>query len=107
MRKLFSALAIGLASLLVIGGDAVLTGGASANTVSVPQAVPLTVAAAPSLLTDPILSPDAARLSAMAGAAVLATQENAETAEDAAVNNGDLSAKSASKTAETEAKTEE
>ena len=107
MRKLFSALAIGLASLLVIGGDAVLTGGASANTVSVPQAIPLTVAAAPSLLTDPILSPDAARLSAMAGAAVLATQENAETAEDAAVNNGDLSAKSASKTAETEAKTEE
>ena len=43
----------------------------------------------------------------MAGAAVLATQENAETAEDAAVNNGDLSAKSAYKPAETEAKTAE
>ncbi len=92
MRRLLSAAAIALASLLVIGGDAVLSGGASAHTVDVSQAIPVT-AAAPSLLSDTAFSPDAARLSALAGAAVLATQQNAETAEDAAVNNSDLPAK--------------
>ena len=104
MKRLFSALAIALASLLVIGGDAVLSGGASAHTVDVSQAIPLTVAAAPSLLSDTAFSPDAARLSALAGAAVLATQENAETAEDAAVNNSDLPVKTAAQSA---AKTDE
>lgn len=99
MKRLFSALAVALASLLVIGGDAVLSGGASAHTVDVSQAIPLTVAAAPSLLSDTAFSPDAARLSAMAGAAVLATQENAETAEDAAVNNSDLPVKTAAQSA--------
>lgn len=92
MRRLLSAAAIALASLLVIGGDAVLSGGASAHTVDVSQAIPVT-AAAPSLLADPLPAPDAARLSALSGAAVLATQQNAETAEDAAVNNSDLPAK--------------
>ena len=92
-------MAVALASLLVIGGDAVLSGGASAHTVDVSQAIPLTVAAAPSLLSDTAFSPDAARLSAMAGAAVLATQENAETAEDAAVNNSDLPVKTAAQSA--------
>lgn len=104
MKRLFSALAVALASLLVIGGDAVLSGGASAHTVDVSQAIPLTVAAAPSLLSDTAFSPDAARLSALAGAAVLATQENAETAEDAAVNNSDLPVKTAAQSA---AKTDE
>ena len=99
MKRLFSALAVALASLLVIGGDAVLSGGASAHTVDVSQAIPLTVAAAPSLLSDTAFSPDAARLSALAGAAVLATQENAETAEDAAVNNSDLPVKTAAQSA--------
>ena len=114
MRRLLSAAAIALASLLVIGGDAVLSGGASAHTVDVSQAVPVT-AAAPSLLADPLPAPDAARLSALSGAAVLATQQNAETAEDAAVNNSDLPAKTeetaddtaeAKAVAETEAKAE-
>ncbi len=92
MRRLLSAAAVALAAVLVIGGDAVLSGGASAHTVDVSQAIPVT-AAAPSLLTDPLPAPDAARLSALSGAAVLATQQNAETAEDAAVNNSDLPAK--------------
>ena len=114
MRRLLSAAAIALASLLVIGGDAVLSGGASAHTVDVSQAIPVT-AAAPSLLADPLPAPDAARLSALSGAAVLATQQNAETAEDAAVNNSDLPAKTeetaddtaeAKAVAETEAKAE-
>lgn len=89
MKRLFSAIAISLASLLVIGGDAVLSGGASAHAVNVPQAVPVTTAAMPSLLSDSLPTPDAARLSGVAGAMVLATQPDAETAEDAAVNNGD------------------
>ena len=114
MRRLLSAAAIALASLLVIGGDAVLSGGASAHTVDVSQAIPVT-AAAPSLLADPLPAPDAARLSALSGAAVLATQQNAETAEDAAVNKSDLPAKTeetaddtaeAKAVAETEAKAE-
>ncbi len=114
MRRLLSAAAIALASLLVIGGDAVLSGGASAHTVGVSQAIPVT-AAAPSLLADPLPAPDAARLSALSGAAVLATQQNAETAEDAAVNNSDLPAKTeetaddtaeAKAVAETETKSE-
>ena len=44
MKRLFSALAVVLASLLVVGGDAVLSGGASAHAVSAPQAIPVTLA---------------------------------------------------------------
>ena len=43
MKRLFSALAVVLASLLVVGGDAVLSGGASAHAVSAPQAIPVTL----------------------------------------------------------------
>ena len=93
MKRLFSALAVVLASLLVVGGDAALSGGASAHDIEVPQAIPVTLASVPSLLSDPLVTPDAARLSLLAGAAVPATAQNAETAEDAAMNNSDLSAK--------------
>ena len=84
MKRLFSALAVVLASLLVVGGDAVLSGGASAHAVSAPQAIPVTLASVPSPLSVPLVTPDAARLSLLAGAAVPATAQNAETAEDAA-----------------------
>ena len=86
-------MAVVLASLLVVGGDAALSGGASAHDIEVPQAIPVTLASVPSLLSDPLVTPDAARLSLLAGAAVPATAQNAETAEDAAMNNSDLSAK--------------
>ena len=101
MKRLFSALAVVLASLLVVGGDAVLSGGASAHDVSVPQAIPVTLASVPSLLSDPLVTPDAARLSLLAGAAIPATAQNAETAEDAVTNNSDLPAKSVVTAADT------
>ena len=47
MKRLFSALAVVLTSLLVVGGDAVLSGGASAHAVSAPQAIPVTLASVP------------------------------------------------------------
>ena len=100
MKRLFSALAVVLASLLVVGGDAVLSGGASAHAVSAPQAIPVTLASVPSPLSVPLVTPDAARLSLLAGAAVPATAQNAETAEDAAMNNSDLSVKAAADDAE-------
>ena len=100
MKRLFSALAVMLASLLVVGGDAVLSGGASAHAVSAPQAIPVTLASVPSPLSVPLVTPDAARLSLLAGAAVPATAQNAETAEDAAMNNSDLSVKAAADDAE-------
>ena len=100
MKRLFSALAVVLASLLVVGGDAVLFGGASAHAVSAPQAIPVTLASVPSPLSVPLVTPDAARLSLLAGAAVPATAQNAETAEDAAMNNSDLSVKAAADDAE-------
>jgi len=101
MKRLFSALAVVLASLLVVGGDAVLSGGASAHDVSVPQAIPVTLASVPSLLSDPLVTPDAARLSLLAGAAIPATAQNAETAEDAVTNNSDLPAKAVVTAADT------
>ena len=100
MKRLFSALAVVLASLLVVGGDAVLSGGASAHAVNAPQAIPVTLASVPSPLSVPLVTPDAARLSLLAGAAVPATAQNAETAEDAAMNNSDLSVKAAADDAE-------
>ena len=100
MKRLFSALAVVLASLLVVGGDAVLSGGASAHAVSAQQAIPVTLASVPSPLSVPLVTPDAARLSLLAGAAVPATAQNAETAEDAAMNNSDLSVKAAADDAE-------
>lgn len=100
MKRLFSALAVVLASLLVVGGDAVLSGGASAHAVSAPQAIPVTLASVPSPLSVPLVTPDAAQLSLLAGAAVPATAQNAETAEDAAMNNSDLSVKAAADDAE-------
>ena len=100
MKRLFSALAVVLASLLVVGGDAVLSGGASAHAVSAPEAIPVTLASVPSPLSVPLVTPDAARLSLLAGAAVPATAQNAETAEDAAMNNSDLSVKAAADDAE-------
>ena len=100
MKRLFSALAVVLASLLVVGGDAVLSGGASAHAVSAPQAIPVTLASVSSPLSVPLVTPDAARLSLLAGAAVPATAQNAETAEDAAMNNSDLSVKAAADDAE-------
>ena len=100
MKRLFSALAVVLASLLVVGSDAVLSGGASAHAVSAQQAIPVTLASVPSPLSVPLVTPDAARLSLLAGAAVPATAQNAETAEDAAMNNSDLSVKAAADDAE-------
>ena len=100
MKRLFSALAVVLASLLVVGGDAVLSGGASAHAVSAQQAIPVMLASVPSPLSVPLVTPDAARLSLLAGAAVPATAQNAETAEDAAMNNSDLSLKAAADDAE-------
>ena len=100
MKRLFSALAVVLASLLVVGSDAVLSGGASAHAVSAQQAIPVTLASVPSPLSVPLVTPDAARLSLLAGAAVPATAQNAETAEDAAMNNSDLSVKTAADDAE-------
>ena len=78
----------------------VLSGGASAHAVSAPQAIPVTLASVPSPLSVPLVTPDAARLSLLAGAAVPATAQNAETAEDAAMNNSDLSVKAAADDAE-------
>ena len=45
MKRIFSALAVALATLLVIGGDAVVNfGGAAASMTDAAPAVPLTVA---------------------------------------------------------------
>ena len=57
MKRLFSALAVVLASLLVVGGDAVLSGGASAHAVSAQQAIPVTLASVPSPLSVPLVTP--------------------------------------------------
>lgn len=102
MKRLLSTLAIALASFLVIGGDAVITGGASAHSVDVSPAIPVTLAAsaAPLRSAPAPLSPDALRLSAVAGAVVPSAAQGGETAEDAAVNNSDLTAAPAEQTQE-------
>ena len=85
MKRIFSALAVALATLLVIGGDAVVNfGGAAASMTDAAPAVPLTVAsvsALPTGTTEP--SPETALFSGLLGAAALTAHPGGETAEDA------------------------
>lgn len=73
MKRIFSALAVALATLLVIGGDAVVNfGGAAASMTDAAPAVPLTIAsvsALPTGTTEP--SPETALFSGLLGAAAL------------------------------------
>ena len=91
MKRIFSALAVALATLLVIGGDAVVNfGGAAASMTDAAPAVPLTIAsvsALPTGTTEP--SPETALFSGLLGAAALTAHPGGETAEDALLNNED------------------
>ena len=91
MKRILSALAVALATLLVIGGDAVVNfGGAAASMTDAAPAVPLTVASVSALPTDTAEpSPDAALFSGLLGAAALTAHPGGETAEDALLNNED------------------
>ena len=73
MKRIFSALAVALATLLVIGGDAVVNfGGAAASMTDAAPAVPLTVASVSALPTDTTEpSPETALFSGLLGAAAL------------------------------------
>ena len=90
MKRILSALAVALATLLVIGGDAVVNfGGAAASITDAAPAVPLTLASVSALPTDTTEpSPDAALFSGLLGAAALTAHPGGETAEDAVLNNG-------------------
>ena len=91
MKRILSALAVALATLLVIGGDAVVNfGGAATSITDAAPAVPLTVASVSALPTDTTEpSPDAALFSGLLGAAALTAHPGGETAEDALLNNED------------------
>ena len=88
MKRIFSALAVALATLLVIGGDAVVNfGGAAASMTDAAPAVPLTVASVSALPTDTTEpSPETALFSGLLGAAALTAHPGGETAEDALRN---------------------
>lgn len=77
MKRFFSALAVALASLLVICGDAVLGSGASLQAIGAGSALPVNTASASRMLADVIPSPDAARLSSLIGEALTAARESA------------------------------
>ena len=104
MKRIFSALAVALATLLVIGGDAVVNfGGAAASMTDAAPAVPLTVAsvsALPTGTTEP--SPETALFSGLLGAAALTAHPGGETAEDALLNNEDAAKAAAAQAAEEE-----
>ena len=106
MKRIFSALAVALATLLVIGGDAVVNfGGAAASMTDAAPAVPLTVAsvsALPTGTTEP--SPETALFSGLLGAAALTAHPGGETAEDALLNNEDAAKAAAAQAAENGAK---
>ena len=104
MKRIFSALAVALATLLVIGGDAVVNfGGAAASMTDAAPAVPLTVASVSALPADTAEpSPDAALFSGLLGAAALTAHPGGETAEDALLNNEDTAKVAAAQTAEEE-----
>ena len=89
MKRIFSALAVALATLLVIGGDAVVNfGGAAASMTDAAPTVPLTVASVSALPSDTAdTSPETALFSGLLGAAALTAQPGGETAEDALLNN--------------------
>ena len=79
MKRIFSALAVALATLLVIGGDAVVNfGGAAASMTDAAPAVPLTVASVSALPTDTTEpSPETALFSGLLGAAALTAHPGA------------------------------
>ena len=104
MKRIFSALAVALATLLVIGGDAVVNfGGAAASMTDAAPAVP----------PDRCLrlrpahrhhwsSPETALFSGLLGAAALTAHPGGETAEDALLNNEDAAKAAAAQAAEEE-----
>ena len=104
MKRIFSALAVALATLLVIGGDAVVNfGGAAASMTDAAPAVPLTVASVSALPTDTTEpSPETALFSGLLGAAALTAHPGGETAEDALLNNEDAAKAAAAQAAEEE-----
>ena len=104
MKRIFSALAVALATLLVIGGDAVVNfGGAAASMTDAAPAVPLTVASVSALPTDTTeSSPETALFSGLLGAAALTAHPGGETAEDALLNNEDAAKAAAAQAAEEE-----
>ena len=104
MKRIFSALAVALATLLVIGGDAVVNfGGAAASMTDAAPAVPLTIASVSALPTDTTEpSPETALFSGLLGAAALTAHPGGETAEDALLNNEDAAKAAAAQAAEEE-----
>ena len=104
MKRIFSVLAVALATLLVIGGDAVVNfGGAAASMTDAAPAVPLTVASVSALPTDTTEpSPETALFSGLLGAAALTAHPGGETAEDALLNNEDAAKAAAAQAAEEE-----
>ena len=96
MKRIFSALAVALATLLVIGG-------AAASMTDAAPAVPLTVASVSALPTDTTEpSPETALFSGLLGAAALTAHPGGETAEDALLNNEDAAKAAAAQAAEEE-----
>lgn len=104
MKRILSALAVALATLLVIGGDAVVNfGGAAASITDAAPAVPLTLASVSALPTDTTEpSPETALFSGLLGAAALTAHPGGETAEDALLNNEDAAKAAAAQAAEEE-----
>lgn len=106
MKRFFSALAVVLASLLVIGGDAVVSFGGmavgAAGAADVSAAIPLATASASLSLDSSAPVPDGALLSGILSAAPLTAHPGGETEGDAVVNNGDLTSKAAVQTAPAE-----
>lgn len=104
MKRALSALAVGLASVLVVGGDAVLHSGSAVSTADMSPAIPLTTAAVSPFSADGAPVSDTALLSSLWGVAPMLSHPGGETEGDAVVNNGDLTAKAAVQTAPAEEK---
>ena len=98
MKRFFSAMAVVLASLLVIGGDAVVNFGGAVNTADAAPTASLAVASVSASLPADSgdTAPETALLSSLTGVIPLTSQEGGETEEDAVVNNADAADKAVS-----------
>ena len=91
-------MAVVLASLLVIGGDAVVNFGGAVNTADAAPTASLAVASVSASLPADSgdTAPETALLSSLTGVIPLTSQEGGETEEDAVVNNADAADKAVS-----------
>ena len=110
MKRTICALLAALVGVFAFTGATILNGRVDTHAVDVAHAVPVT-ASAGQLVTDAAADtqpvPHAAHFSALVSAAAIAALDDAETAEDAAVNNSDLKQAETKKAETKEVKEEE